>query len=144
MQTTLEGLVLLAGIYDVPAFMDNHSSPGCPENIAAIYRQIVEGAFGQEPQEWEKVSPVRMGKMDLWGRLVVLGYSMEDALVESQQREAMLGKYLHEGWVRGEDAKEDAKTVESRDLTMGHDEVWEDGEQIADLISEVVGRLGCP
>jgi hypothetical protein len=140
-QRTLEGLVLLAGIYDVPAFLKNHSVPGCPENIAAIYRRIVEGAFGLEAREYEKVSPVGMGKKDLWGRLVALGYSVEDGLVESQQREAMLGKYLQEGWTRSEDTGEGAKVVEVKNITMGHDEVWEDGGQVASLIAEVTGRL---
>lgn len=145
MQNTLGGLVLLAGIYHVPSFVENHTAPKCPENIARIYRQIVDGAFGEDRDVCEEASPTRLCSSGLWGRYVLLGYSAEDELVEPEQRDAMLNKYLEEGWKQGFEGteNEDAgkKVVEVRDLTMGHDEVWEDGSQIAQLIVQVVRRL---
>lgn len=134
------GLVLLAGIYDVPVFLEEHAPPKCPANIAAIYKDIVVGAFGEDERVWEEMSPVGVGKRELWGRRVVLGYSAEDELVEAKQREVMLGRYVDEGWVRDGDGKTE-KVVEVRDLKMGHDEVWEDGVQIADLIAEMVAKM---
>lgn len=141
-QSTLQALILLAGIYDIPAFLDNHSAPGCPENIAVIYRAIVEGAFGPDPRDYEKVSPARLGKKDLWGRQVVLGYSAEDELVEPQQRELMMANYLNEGWERSsEDGEAGVNAVEARNLRLAHDELWENGEQIASLIAEIVEKI---
>ncbi|KAL1599539.1 hypothetical protein SLS60_007342 [Paraconiothyrium brasiliense] len=141
---SLRGLVLLAGIYDVPLFLASHAPPMCPEHIAKIYRDIVAGAFGEEESVYAEVSPRRFGKGWLWGRYVVLGYSQEDELVEAAQREGMLGRYLEEGWVRSEreGGGTEAKVVDVRDLKMGHDEVWEDGEQIAKLVAEVVEKVG--
>lgn len=143
LRDTLHGLVLLAGIYDVPTFLDSHVPPKCPENIAAIYAAIVEGAFGTHEEKYAEVSPARLAREKLWGRFVVLGYSGEDELVEPAQRDVMLERYLKEGWVEGGQGKgENAKVVEVKDLKLGHDEVWEDGTQVADLIAEMVGKLG--
>ncbi|KAF2447897.1 alpha/beta-hydrolase [Karstenula rhodostoma CBS 690.94] len=138
---TLQGLVLLAGIYDIPAFLSAHAPPHCPENIATIYAAIVAGAFGKDEEVYGAVSPARSGKGALWGRYVVLGYGGEDELVEGGQREVMLERYGEEGWVRDGEARGE-KVVEVRDLTMGHDEVWEDGGQVAELIAEVVAKVG--
>ena len=139
---TLEALILLAGIYDLPAFLVNHSVPACPEDIEAIYRTIVEGAFGLDPQEYEKVSPARLVKENLWGKKVVLGYSADDGLVDAQQRELMLANYLKEGWKRKGDAVAGVGVVETRDLESTHDKLWKGGWQIANLIVEVVGEMG--
>ncbi|OAG12650.1 alpha/beta-hydrolase, partial [Paraphaeosphaeria sporulosa] len=142
-QDDLRGMVLLAGIYDVPTFLAEHKPPKCPENIAAIYADIVAGAFGEDEVVHRDVSPARVGKGNLWGTHAVLGYSAEDDLVEPKQREMMLERYAEEGWVRGAQGREAEaeKVVDARDLVRGHDEVWEDGVQVADLIAEVVAKV---
>ncbi|KAF2019137.1 alpha/beta-hydrolase [Aaosphaeria arxii CBS 175.79] len=143
----LEALVLLEGIYDVPLMLRNHVPPGCPEGIARIYREFVEGAFGEGGDEvYRKVSPVAgaYGRESV-GRglkLVALGYSAEDELVESEQREAMLRVLKGDGWVDSVDEIAEGKgLVECRDLQGAHDWIWEDGRQIAAVIEEVVGRI---
>ena len=140
-QETAKGLVLLAGIYDFPSFLANHSAPAVPENIATVYKIIVESAFGTSSQDYEVASPTKLAANHLWTNYVVLGYSPEDDLVEPQQREEMLEAYLKAGWVKSEDPKADAKVVRVKDLTMGHYGVWEDGRQIAELIKEVVSKI---
>lgn len=141
---SLQGLVLLAGIYDVATFLSSHKPPQFPENIARIYADIVAGAFGKDEGVYGEVSPARSGRGALWGRYVVLGYSGEDELVEPGQREAMLERYVRDGWVRSEQNREAGaeKVVEVRDLTLGHDEVWEDGVQVAGLIAGVAAKVG--
>ncbi|KAJ4296394.1 hypothetical protein N0V90_006439 [Kalmusia sp. IMI 367209] len=140
MVKNLDALILLAGIYDVPLFLESHTPPRCPADIAAIYADIVRGAFGEDEGVYAEASPVK-GK--LVGDYVVLGWSAEDVLVEKEQRDNMLKRYLEKGWVRKGDEAEagSEKVVEVRDLTGGHDEVWEDGRQIAGLVAEVVERL---
>ncbi|KAF1975014.1 alpha/beta-hydrolase [Bimuria novae-zelandiae CBS 107.79] len=143
---SLKALVLIAGIYDLPSFVSNHTPPTCSEEVAGIYRTIVEGAFGTDERVWQEVSPARFSGEALWAQDVVLGYSSEDALVEVDQREKMLQRYFREGWgPRTEDDpghEAGTKKVDVKDLAMGHDEVWEDGTQIAALIDEVVRRVG--
>lgn len=146
-----EAMILTAGIYKFPLFLRNHSPPTCPENIAQIYSDIVSGAFGADSAVYQSVSPVA-GKYDkgVWenGKLVVLAHSYEDELVERQQRDVMCVALDREGWcIVMEDGDEEAdvsagrRVLEVRDIKGSHDFVWEDGEQSAKLIAEVVGRL---
>jgi kynurenine formamidase len=146
-----EGLVLSAGIYNLPLFLRNHAPPTCPEEVSAIYKNIVRGAFGPNADVYQGVSPVagRYG-VETWanGKLVVLAHSYEDELVERTQRDVMCVALDREGWsIVMEDGDEEAdvgtggRVLEVRDVKGTHDFVWEDGEQSARLIEEVVGRL---
>ncbi|KAH7414249.1 Alpha/Beta hydrolase protein [Phaeosphaeria sp. MPI-PUGE-AT-0046c] len=146
-----EALVLSAGIYNLPLFLRNHAPPACPENIAQIYRDIVQGAFGDDAKLWQGVSPVA-GKYgeQRWrnGKLIVLAHSYDDELVERQQRDVMCVALDREGWsIVMEDGDEEAdvavggRVLEVRDIKGTHDFVWKDGEQCARLIEEVVQRL---
>tara|TARA_R110002003_G_scaffold30_3_gene1813 strand:+ start:10796 stop:11650 length:855 start_codon:yes stop_codon:yes gene_type:complete len=146
-----EALVLTAGIYHIPLFLRNHSPPACPENIAQIYTDIVTGAFGSASGAYVPVSPVS-GKYNTqtWqnGKLIVLAHSYEDELVERAQRDVMCVALDREGWsIVMEDGDEEAnvadgrRVLEVRDIKGKHDFVWEDGEECAKLIVEVVQRL---
>ncbi len=145
-------LLLLEGIYNIPLLLRNHLPPSCPEDIARIYSDFVAGAFGSDPAAYAAVSPVsgRYGR-DVWpeGRLIMVCHSYEDELVERAQRDVLCVALDREGWslvmedgdeedvVKGEEAR----VLNVRDVKGGHDWIWEDGEQIARLIAEVVGRF---
>ncbi|PSN59755.1 alpha/beta-hydrolase [Corynespora cassiicola Philippines] len=144
-----EALMLLEGIYDIPRMLRNHEPPACPANIAQIYVEFVEGAFGPDRdiqggggRTWfQSVSPA-FGSFvrGMWpaGKLAVIAYSPEDELIEGEQGDAMLSRFKEEGWVEG---GEGDRVVESKALKGGHDWIWEDGVQIANLIAEVVKRI---
>ena len=146
-----EGLVLLCGIYNIPLLLRNHDPPACPKHISEIYYEFVAGAFGENRDSYRHVSPVA-GKYDAeqWreGKLMVLAHSYEDELIERQQRDVMCVALDREGWGivmeegDGEaDVREGSRVLEVRDLKGGHDWIWEDGEQVAKLLADVVGRL---
>lgn len=149
-----EALVLTAGIYNIPLFLRNHSPPACPDDIAQIYTDIVAGAFGaSDINSYRAVSPVSGSyntKRWMNGRLIVLAHSYEDELVERAQRDVMCVALDREGWsIVMEDgdeegnigAGEERRVLEVRDIKGDHDFVWQDGEQSARLIAEVVQRL---
>ncbi|KAF2468660.1 alpha/beta-hydrolase [Lindgomyces ingoldianus] len=151
-------LVLLAGIYNIPLLVQNHSTPKTPKNIAEIYKDIVTGAFGPDVRVWEGASPTSHAHSfgdEGWGngRLLLLCWSPEDGLVEGEQMERMSRTLLAAGWkdqsgdnsmlenqndMEGGDRK---KIFECRKLEGAHDEVWQEGGQIVQLIEEVVGRM---
>ncbi|KAF1840933.1 alpha/beta-hydrolase [Cucurbitaria berberidis CBS 394.84] len=147
-----EALILLEGIYNIPLLLRNHLPPTCPENISQIYRDFIVGAFGPDQAVYQSVSPVS-GKYNTkqWsaGRLIVICHSYEDELVERAQRDVMCVALDREGWSIVMEAGDDEDEVRAegrrvlnvRDLKGGHDWIWEDGEQIAKLVAEVVQRL---
>ncbi|KAH3906151.1 hypothetical protein HBH56_209230 [Parastagonospora nodorum] len=146
-----EGLILIAGIYNIPLLLRNHLPPAVPENVAVIYSTLISGAFGTDSSVYQGVSPVagRYGK-DVWkgGKLVVLAHSYEDELVERAQRDVMCVAFDREGWsIVMEDGDEEANIVtgrrvlEVRDIKGTHNFVWEDGEQSAKLILDALQRL---
>jgi kynurenine formamidase len=146
-----EALVLTAGIYNVPLLLANHAPPACPAEIAAIYADIVAGAFGADSAAYRAVSPVA-GKYGpaAWpeGRLVVLAHSYEDELVERAQRDVMCVVLDREGWAIVMEEGDDegvlgkrGRVLEVRDLKGAHDFVWRDGEQLARLLGDAVLRL---
>jgi kynurenine formamidase len=138
--TRPEALILLEGIYSIPLLLQHHLPPSCPENISRIYHDFIKGAFG-ESSTYDAQSPVSGAYTEsAWpsARLVVLGHSAEDELVEVAQRDVMLARLEDEGW---KDATAATRTVTIRDLAGGHDETWEDGLQIAGLIDDAVRFL---
>ncbi|KAF1941858.1 alpha/beta-hydrolase [Clathrospora elynae] len=148
-----EALILLAGIYNLPLLLRNHSPPTCSEQIAQIYRDIATGAFGADPSVYTPVSPVSGSYTpSQWpeGRLLLLCHSYEDELVERAQRDVMCVALDRSGWSlvmevgdeEDEVRAEGRRVLNVRDLKGKHDWVWKDGDQIAKLIAEVAGRLG--
>jgi kynurenine formamidase len=146
-----EALILTAGIYNIPLLLRNHSPPSCPENISMIYADIIRGAFGSTPSTYHSVSPVA-GKYgtETWanGKLIVLAHSHSDEMVERAQRDVMCVALDREGWsIVMEDGDEEAivqegrRVLEVRDIKGPHDFIWENGEESAKLIAEVVDRM---
>jgi hypothetical protein len=139
--------VLLAGIYNIPLLLQNHTPPRTPTDIARIYRDIVEGAFGMAEDAWEEASPALQASSSFYPKqleYIVIGYSAEDELVERKQGEDMLRCLKEVGWCIGQQAggagnpEKRRGVVEYRELKGSHDFAWEDGEQIARLILETV------
>jgi len=60
--------------------------------------------------------------------------------VEVAQRDVMLAKLKYEGWT-DEDESTRTRVVEIKDLKYGHDEIWQDGVQIAEMIKDVIEKL---
>jgi kynurenine formamidase len=138
-------LLLIAGIYDLRLMLANHQPPGCPVHIAQIYKDFVQGAFGKDTSDaefYDSVSPTHgayVPEVCPSVKEVVLAYSPDDELIEPQQREVMVARLMLCGWV--ERGQKGERVVEVKDLTDGHDEVWQDGRQVAGLIGEAVGRM---
>ena len=147
-----EALILLEGIYSLPLLLHNHLPPACPEHIYQIYVEFIAGAFGSDNSVYTSVSPVSgRYNQEQWpeGKLLVLCHSYADELVERAQRDVMCVTLDREGWslvmeVGDEEndvRAEGRRVLNVRDVKGGHDWIWEDGEQIAKLIAEVVERL---
>ncbi|OAL50824.1 hypothetical protein IQ07DRAFT_680167 [Pyrenochaeta sp. DS3sAY3a] len=144
-------LVLLAGIYSIPLLLSTHSPPTCPPPISAIYTSFIAHAFGPNTAAYLPASPISgTYTPSAWpsGRLVVLCHSYGDELVERAQRDVMVVALDRAGWgvvVEEGDGEDEVgvggRVVNVRDVKGGHDEVWEEGGQIARLLADVVGRL---
>ena len=123
-------VVGLEGLYDLPKLVEWHR--GEPE-----YRAFVANAFGEKG--WEGVSPTSGDFDESWpdGRVVVLGYSEADSLVEPEQVELMRGALGKQGW-----SGEGERRVLVFELEGDHDEVWETGDAaraVECAVREVLG-----
>ncbi|KAF9887499.1 hypothetical protein FE257_010077 [Aspergillus nanangensis] len=125
----------VAGIYDLRRLRDAHSD-------VSAYQEFIEGAFGADENLWDEVSPAvvegKGGVGDEWrkGRLAVLAHSVDDGLVDLDQREAMksaLGQWEEKGQVE--------RSVETLDLKGAHDEAWENGNELAEAITFTLAKL---
>ena len=149
----LEALVLLEGIYDIPILLKNHAPPHCSEEIAGVYRSFVRGAFGEDRVQgggktrsvYAAVSPTNgVYAKERWrdARLVVVGYSDEDTLVECEQGDVRVSRCRELGWAdEGGHGNGEDRVLVRKGLKGDHDDVWGNGKQIADLILEVAERL---
>lgn len=132
-------VVGLEGIYDIPLLARNHVDQ-------PVYADILRGAFGDEEQVRRDASPVSgdYGAAS-WpqGRLVVLAHSREDQLVEWEQVEVMQEALERSGWTIGEgsDGSSDERRVVILETKGDHDNVWKDGNQLADAILMTVKLL---
>lgn len=154
-----EGLILNAGIYNLPLLLRNHSPPTSSPEIAAIYSTIASGAFGPDSSNppnptlnnYLAVSPISgTYTPTTWpnGKLIVLAHSYDDELVERAQRDVMCVALDRQGWsIVMEEGDEEARlgtgkrVLEVRDVRGSHDFEWRDGEGFGGLVGEMVGRL---
>lgn len=142
-----QAMLLLCGIYDLPLLVAP-TSPGFAA-YAPIYREIVLGAFGSDECVWRRASPANHdGFMRTWkkgGSIVVVADSGEDGLVPPEQGEGIVRVLEGQGWKRDYEGegKQGAKerVVHRVELKGSHDEIWEDGGQIARVIEDLLGRL---
>lgn len=125
-------IVGLEGIYDVPALVRRHADMD-------VYREFVAGAFGDDEGVWRRVSPTGARFDDTWatGRCVVLAHSRGDELVEWEQVEAMREVLRRQGW----EENGRGRRLVMLEVSGNHDEVWEDGKEVAKAIGCAVQNL---
>lgn len=127
-------IVAVEGIYDIPALVEQNAAQ-------PAYRDLVVNAFGSDRGAWEGASPVRGVYGESWpeGRLAFVVHSEADELVGMEQAEAMWGV------LSGGDFGDDEGHVRRRRFVklqgLKHDEVWEDGRELAKVIAETVEEL---
>ena len=117
----------LEGIYDTKLLLETHTHPA--------YREFIEAAFGTEEAQWKDASPTSGKYSTTWkeGRIVVLAHSSDDELVDWNQTERMSDVLWKE------------KRKERRDVVIKlkgkHDEIWQDGREVARAIEVAIGML---
>ena len=121
------GLACVEGIYDLKLLRDTHRE-------YPVYQDFLQGAFGAEEQ-WGKASPAQGNIGQTWknGKLLALAHSKEDELIDWVQVETManaLGKEKMLGMKR---------TV--IELKGNHDEIWENGAEMARAINMALTLL---
>ncbi|KAL8754844.1 MAG: hypothetical protein Q9184_004988 [Pyrenodesmia sp. 2 TL-2023] len=138
----IKAVVGVEGVYDFTALRDAHV------DYRGIYEEFTTAAFGGEEEEdeaWERGNMVRAVR-DGRGReerteVVVLGQSRGDELVEWGQVEVMGEALRGTGWRRVEDGGEGkGKEVMVVELKGGHDEIWEQGRELAKCIALAVEK----
>ncbi|KAF2207950.1 hypothetical protein CERZMDRAFT_114912 [Cercospora zeae-maydis SCOH1-5] len=118
----------IAGLYDLPALVQWHSD-------SPFYHDFVAAAFGPDKAAWKAVSPTSADFKSSWedGKLVVIAHSRDDELVEWEQPELMM-KTLHAQGFHDSGLRR-TKLLE---LTGKHDQVWQDGGEVARAIEFTV------
>ena len=114
-------IVGVEGIYDLRLLRHTH-----PEHPA--YQEFIEGAFGRRIWDQDEASPI-IGKYgERWknGRVVVVGHSRGDELVDWRQVESIQ-------WRLSIELRVDRNDV-VLELRGGHDEIWEEGKEMARAI----------
>jgi acetyl esterase/lipase len=129
-------IIGIAGIYDLRLLRDSHAD-------VPAYQAFLHDAFGPDEAIWDRVSPARYeGFGEAWkaggiGKVVALATSAGDELVDGEQLEAMkrrLGELtLGDGNVK--------VVMWDKRLEGAHDEIWERGEGIAEIVALVIKEL---
>ncbi|CAK7263105.1 Kynurenine formamidase [Sporothrix epigloea] len=142
-------IVGLEGIYDLRGFVERGGNPehgGGPDtDFAAVLAEIAQGAFGRDQDVWDRASPARYDFSKVGGskaakgqiaRLAIVASSPEDELVDGGEIDSM-EKALQAG------AAHNSSLVYMalRDVRGRHDEVHEDGREVARILTEAVKRL---
>ncbi|KAK1503958.1 hypothetical protein CTAM01_04188 [Colletotrichum tamarilloi] len=116
----------VSGIYELYNLNARHEQ---------TYTQFIAGAFGDDQNSWNKVVPATFSgsfKDALPTKpLILLAWSPEDSLVDEPEIDTMAAKLKKDG----------VECTIVKDLTHDHDFVWEDGKQIARLLSEALTLL---
>lgn len=126
----------LDGLYDLPGLIkdpgDKHAG------LIPAYEAFTRCAFGDDEKTWYDVSPISVKDwVGEWGPdhgTVVLVQSKDDTLVPYRQLEGM------------QEALKPAigPSIEVYELPASgdHDELWQTGDQIAEILNEVLKRRG--
>ena len=117
----------LNGIYEFYAFAHRHGQS---------YIDFVAGALGPDQSKWNDAAPERFkgSYKRSWpvpGRRAVIASSPQDTLVDEIWESKKMADRL----------REDEVGFDFPRLKGDHDFVWQDGEQVAELMAEVLKRL---
>ncbi|KAF3061325.1 Kynurenine formamidase [Daldinia childiae] len=114
-----EVVVPFEGIYDFS---------GLNNRKGGTYAEYFSGAFGDDPLGWDAVAPLNVPESfrGRWadGKLVLLGWSKDDELIDEPEVDAMAARLQRDG----------VRVVVWKDLSGRHDEIWEQGEQVAKMV----------
>lgn len=118
-------IIGISGIYELNGLNERHDG----------YTGFIEGAFGANRDDWNKVSPSEYhgNYREKWacGRLLLLAWSPEDSLVDEPEIDVMNTKLVNDG----------VNVSLVKDLTGDHNDVWEQGSQICRLVAIVLEKL---
>ncbi|RYP48959.1 hypothetical protein DL768_005231 [Monosporascus sp. mg162] len=113
-----QAIVGFEGIYDFT---------GINSRYRGGYAEFLTGAFG-DPSCWDSAAPMKFpGSLkEGWneGKLAALGWSRDDPLIDEPEIDGMTAKLERDG----------VKLVLFKDLHGGHDELWENGADVARMI----------
>jgi acetyl esterase/lipase len=139
-----DAVVGFNGLYDLAGFI--RAPPEGYGHLREGYREFVEGAFGGDEKVWGAVCPATAegGWVREWvgdgdegeGKkkgVVVLVQSREDTLVPWRQVEVMRACLEREG-----SGRVDVRVLEAEG---DHNEIWQDGRRMAEVLWEVVAGL---
>jgi len=125
-------VVGLNGLYDLPTLIRDPGEKYA--QLIPVYAEFTRGAFGEDEKVWREVSPVSVKDwVKEWGRPdgnPVLVQSKEDTLVPYRQLEDIMMALKESG----------VKVVEMG-AAGDHDELWEKGDRLAEIVQEVVERM---
>lgn len=120
-------VVCVEGIYDLKLLRDTYRE-------YPVYQDFLQGAFGTEEQ-WKKASPAQGNIGQTWknGKVLVLAHSKEDELVGWVQVDTMANVLM----------KEEISGMKSTILELkgNHDEIWENGAEMARAVRTALGSL---
>jgi hypothetical protein len=115
-------LIALAGIYNFSAYSSRLGGP---------VTEFLTGAFGPRGPEWNMAAPATCECLNLskWSprRVIMFAYSQQDEYVDESETIDMMSRLSSE-----------SITCHHVPLTGRHDFVWQDGEQVADLVLKAV------
>ncbi|KAI1814691.1 alpha/beta-hydrolase [Poronia punctata] len=137
-------IVSLEGLYDFP---------GINERFKGAYAPFFEAAFGGAA-EWYAASPIKYHESYArkWpeGNLIILAYSRSDTLLDGDEVDNMAERLvevdrfaeIRVGSDEGPSDKRLNRLVVHRDLRGDHDEIWQDGEEVARMVSVALHGVG--
>lgn len=122
----------VSGIYNFEGFVQAHSE-------IPAYRELMENAF-PDLDQWDRAAPYtsRLHGQAVWEQVqtVVISHSDEDELVEKEQASSMLQRI--------QSIPSSKQKVYFLKATGNHDEIWESGTILADLVIKTVEIIKAP
>lgn len=119
-------VVGISGIYDLA---------GLNRRRGGAYADFIRPAFGPEEDAWRVASPACFAGSfrHRWPgeTRALLAHSPDDTLVDAAETDAMAAKLMGDG----------VHVSVVKDLSGEHDFVWQDGEQVARLVGQVLASL---
>jgi kynurenine formamidase len=97
-----------------------------------FYKEFVVSAFGSDEEVWQRASPSSSTHPAAWrkAKVIIIAHSEEDELVDKVQADLMLER------VWGTPACKSA--LHYLKANGKHDQIWEEGHELAHLIEEAV------
>jgi acetyl esterase/lipase len=121
-------IVGVAGIYNLGLLASTYET-------VPIYREFLEGAFGPDRIEWLKANPTSGEYEKTWpnAKVVVLGWSKDDSLVDATQVQCMSRTLF--------DNQQVGRSERVLQFTGEHDEIWRNGQCLAAAITTALTIL---